>query len=106
MTATGSVCLGPAAGTRSSTPTPTSTVDRVSAISAAWRRLNAILPTVFPLRRYFASRRSRPSGYGRRAKPLSSMEVWPGQRYPLGATFDGAGTNFALFSEVATQVEL
>ena len=27
------------------------------------------------------------------------MEVWPGSAYPLGATFDGTGTNFALFSE-------
>ena len=34
------------------------------------------------------------------------MEVWPGTAYPLGATFDGAGTNFALFSEVAHRVEL
>ncbi|WP_091120829.1 glycogen debranching protein GlgX [Nocardioides terrae] len=34
------------------------------------------------------------------------MEVWPGQPYPLGATFDGRGTNFALFSEVAERVEL
>jgi glycogen operon protein len=34
------------------------------------------------------------------------MEVWPGTPYPLGATWDGAGTNFALFSEVAEQVEL
>ena len=32
--------------------------------------------------------------------------VWPGKAYPLGATYDGAGTNFALFSEVAEQVEL
>ena len=32
--------------------------------------------------------------------------TWPGAPYPLGATFDGAGTNFALFSEVATSVEL
>jgi isoamylase len=31
---------------------------------------------------------------------------WPGRPYPLGATFDGAGTNFALFSEVAERVEL
>ena len=30
----------------------------------------------------------------------------PGARYPLGATFDGSGTNFALFSEVAEKVEL
>jgi isoamylase len=34
------------------------------------------------------------------------MRVWPGTAYPLGATWDGAGTNFALFSEVAEQVEL
>jgi isoamylase len=34
------------------------------------------------------------------------MQVWPGQSYPLGATFDGAGTNFAVFSEVASRIEL
>ncbi len=34
------------------------------------------------------------------------MDVWPGQPYPLGATFDGTGTNFSLFSEVAERVEL
>ena len=34
------------------------------------------------------------------------MRPWPGSPYPLGATYDGAGTNFALFSEVAEQVEL
>ncbi|MGH3244230.1 MAG: glycogen debranching protein, partial [Spirillospora sp.] len=33
-------------------------------------------------------------------------EVWPGDAYPLGATWDGTGTNFALFSEVAWRVEL
>ncbi len=33
-------------------------------------------------------------------------EIWPGRPYPLGATFDGSGTNFALFSEVAEKVEL
>jgi isoamylase len=32
--------------------------------------------------------------------------VWPGNAYPLGATYDGGGTNFALFSEVAEKVEL
>jgi isoamylase len=32
--------------------------------------------------------------------------VWPGGSYPLGATYDGVGTNFALFSEVAERVEL
>ncbi|MGC5627175.1 glycogen debranching protein GlgX [Georgenia sp. Z1344] len=34
------------------------------------------------------------------------MQHWPGHPYPLGATFDGAGTNFALFSTVADRVEL
>ncbi|MFF4735997.1 glycogen debranching protein GlgX [Streptomyces sp. NPDC001262] len=34
------------------------------------------------------------------------MQVWPGQAYPLGATYDGAGTNFAVFSEAAERVEL
>ncbi|MDT4933708.1 MAG: isoamylase [Pseudonocardiales bacterium] len=34
------------------------------------------------------------------------MELWPGTGYPLGATYDGSGTNFALFSEVAERVEL
>ncbi len=33
-------------------------------------------------------------------------KVWPGRAYPLGATWDGAGVNFALFSENATGVEL
>ncbi|MFC7962193.1 glycogen debranching protein GlgX [Rhodococcoides kroppenstedtii] len=36
----------------------------------------------------------------------SSIQVWPGSAYPLGATYDGAGTNFALFSEVAEAVDL
>jgi glycogen operon protein len=34
------------------------------------------------------------------------MRVWPGRPYPLGATWDGVGVNFALFSENATKVEL
>ncbi|NLP85655.1 glycogen debranching protein GlgX [Microbacterium sp. CFH 90308] len=34
------------------------------------------------------------------------MQTWPGSAYPLGATFDGSGTNFALFSEGAERVEL
>ncbi len=32
--------------------------------------------------------------------------VWPGEPYPLGATWDGQGVNFALFSENAEGVEL
>ncbi|KOT76217.1 glycogen debranching protein [Streptomyces rimosus subsp. pseudoverticillatus] len=34
------------------------------------------------------------------------MQVWPGQTYPLGATYDGAGTNFAVYSETAERIEL
>ncbi|WP_055586539.1 glycogen debranching protein GlgX [Peterkaempfera griseoplana] len=34
------------------------------------------------------------------------MQVWPGHPYPLGATYDGAGTNFAVFSEAADRIEL
>ncbi|HLU74512.1 MAG TPA: glycogen debranching protein GlgX [Nonomuraea sp.] len=33
-------------------------------------------------------------------------DVWPGEPYPLGATWDGVGTGFAVFSEVAERVEL
>jgi len=35
-----------------------------------------------------------------------AIETWPGGPYPLGAAYDGAGTNFSLFSEVAEGVEL
>jgi glycogen operon protein len=34
------------------------------------------------------------------------VKVWPGQPFPLGATWDGEGTNFSLFSENAEHVEL
>jgi glycogen operon protein len=34
------------------------------------------------------------------------MRHWPGTPYPLGATWDGGGTNFAVFSEAAEAVEL
>src|ERR1700694_489689 len=37
---------------------------------------------------------------------MPDLEFWPGRPYPLGATFDGTGTNFALFTEVAEAVEL
>jgi isoamylase len=36
----------------------------------------------------------------------SKPSVWPGKPYPLGATWDGEGVNFALFSEHAEKVEL
>lgn len=35
-----------------------------------------------------------------------TSKQWPGSPYPLGATWDGKGVNFALFSEHATGVEL
>jgi isoamylase len=38
--------------------------------------------------------------------PKHVTTVWPGSPYPLGATWDGEGVNFALFSEHAEQVEL
>jgi isoamylase len=47
-----------------------------------------------------------------KAQPIAPLpatpprERWPGRAYPLGAHFDGAGTNFSLFSEVATGVTL
>ena len=34
------------------------------------------------------------------------MQIWPGRPYPLGATYDGSGVNFALFSEIADAVDL
>jgi isoamylase len=37
---------------------------------------------------------------------FSASAVWPGNPYPLGATWDGEGVNFALFSEHAEKVEL
>src|SRR5271170_7672602 len=42
----------------------------------------------------------------RNGELLAATAVWPGDSYPLGATYDGAGTNFGLFSEVAQRVEL
>ncbi len=37
---------------------------------------------------------------------MAGITVWPGNPYPLGATYDGGGTNFAVYSEVADRVEL
>jgi len=38
--------------------------------------------------------------------PERAIRVWPGQPHPLGATWDGQGVNFAIFSEHATSVDL
>jgi glycogen operon protein len=40
------------------------------------------------------------------APPRTSTTIWPGTWYPLGATFDGHGCNFSVFSEVAARVEV
>jgi glycogen operon protein len=40
------------------------------------------------------------------ARVAAGMRVWPGSHRPLGATWDGEGVNFALFSRHATRVEL
>ena len=37
---------------------------------------------------------------------VAAFPVWPGKPVPLGAIFDGSGTNFAIFSDHATRVEL
>jgi isoamylase len=37
---------------------------------------------------------------------VPNPELWPGQPFPMGAVYDGAGTNFSVFSEVADHVEL
>jgi isoamylase len=48
---------------------------------------------------------SDPTSSAAAASP-ALVTVWPGSSYPLGANFDGGGTNFALFSEIAEKVEL
>src|SRR4029077_16296437 len=45
-------------------------------------------------------------GMARASRKQEHMRVWPGASHPLGATWDGAGVNFALFSEHATAVDL
>ena len=42
----------------------------------------------------------------RSAAAMTVDAVWPGQTFPLGATWDGSGTNFSLFTEHAERVEL
>ncbi|GLI31645.1 glycogen operon protein GlgX homolog [Brachybacterium conglomeratum] len=52
------------------------------------------------------ARRAVPRPLRARAHYCGAMQIWTGKSYPLGATFDGSGTNFALFSEAAERVEL
>src|SRR5690606_26757638 len=59
-----------------------------------------------------AKPKAKPSDRGKRPAPepvaadARKLRVWPGNPYPLGATWDGAGTNFALYAENATGAEL
>ena len=46
------------------------------------------------------------AGPGMRPDDRAPLTLWPGRPYPLGATHDGIGTNFSVFSEVAERVEL
>jgi isoamylase len=43
---------------------------------------------------------------GNSEEPLVPRKVLPGRSYPLGATWDGKGTNFAIYAENATRVDL
>ena len=47
-----------------------------------------------------------PTARPRWLPPPSVMKLWPGSPFPLGANYDGVGTNFAIFSEAAELVEL
>src|SRR3712207_8929291 len=55
--------------------------------------------TLFPYTTLFRSQGGPQSG-------ARTMRVWPGRPHPLGATWDGRGVNFAVFSQHATRVEL
>jgi glycogen operon protein len=49
---------------------------------------------------------SSPNSSNEATSLQSGLRVWPGRPYPLGATWDGRGVNFALYSENAAKVEL
>ena len=53
-----------------------------------------------------ARRRDAAARLRREDRGAARVRLWPGKPFPLGATFDGEGTNFALFSEHAERVEL
>jgi isoamylase len=60
------------------------------------------MTTVWGLALFSTNRVSVPVG----GAVTSPMEVWPGAAAPFGATYDGGGTNFSVFSEIAEAVEL
>src|SRR5438876_9157652 len=53
-----------------------------------------------------SSQLSGSSWNGTKCEPPPCVRVWPGDPYPLGATWTGVGVNFALFSAHASKVEL
>ncbi|MGC3967279.1 MAG: glycogen debranching protein GlgX [Pirellulales bacterium] len=53
-----------------------------------------------------ATTRKRVRGHAKPANVVGNWRVWPGSAYPLGATWDGKGVNFAIYAENAEKVEL
>src|SRR4051812_6699842 len=72
------------------------------------RRLYAMRPrSILPIRDCLASCRHRGENAEREGCSMQSRStIWPGQPFPRGATWDGFGVNFALFSAHAHKVEL
>src|SRR6185295_6834298 len=90
-----------------SRPTPRRTVARTECRCWSMRCPTTTAPSGCSAARVakrFACRRGPQPRTPRYERKL--MRVWPGQPYPLGATWDGQGVNFAIFSENATGVEL
>jgi isoamylase len=77
-------------------------------MTGAGRAAAADQPDTAPADRPDATPADRRDADEERTQPqmTDAIEVWPGRPYPLGAAYDGGGTNFSLFSEVAERVEL
>src|SRR6266478_5121941 len=82
---------------------PTGCWSSAGAIGSSWARSRRSALTTCA-----CACRPRASRSWKLSPPLADnlSEIWPGRAHPLGAAFDGNGTNFAVFSEVAEQVEL
>src|SRR5690349_18896904 len=98
ITTIGFVCPSPAGGGRRSTRTLPTMAAAMSAMPAPWRHCKAmVMNLVSPSRRW-----PRSSSYPK----ADWMRLSAGSPTRLGATWDGRGTNFALFSANAQKVEL
>src|ERR1700728_4138315 len=65
------------------------------------------MPSTNPVSPSAATTSNAPSGAASPETGSPTLRtVWPGNAYPLGASYDGAGTNFSLFSEIAERVDL